>query len=59
MFGKAIKPNISALPDETLKQINLLVRRRAQLVSILGQEKTGFLLLMALWLKVLKTYSLA
>ena len=42
MFGKAIKPNISALPDETLKHINLLVRRRAQLVSILGQEKNRF-----------------
>ncbi len=39
MFGKAIKPNISAIPDETLKHINLLVRRRAQLVSILAKEK--------------------
>lgn len=39
MFGKAIKPKISALPDETLKHINLLVRRRAQLVYMIGQEK--------------------
>ncbi len=39
MFGKAIKPNISAIPDETLKHINLLVRRRAQLVYMIGQEK--------------------
>ena len=54
MFGKAIKPNISELPDETLKQINVLVRRRAQLVSILAKEKTGFLCPTVLWLKALK-----
>ena len=40
MFGKAIKPKVSSLPDETLKQLNLLVRRRSQLVHMIGQEKT-------------------
>ena len=56
MFGKAIKPNVSPLPDETLKQINLLVRRRSQLVSILGQEKNRLSLARGFMAKSIKKH---
>jgi len=39
LFAKAIKPNITAIPDKELSHLKALVARRAQLVYMLGQER--------------------
>ena len=39
LFAKAIKPNLSPVPDETLNHLKDMVARRRQLVYMLGQEK--------------------